>query len=60
MEMNEQLLEVLKQTLQTLNEMNQKLDGIEKNTYDIDTQQQSLKKSMFTLQRLVENDNFIG
>ena len=50
----------MEQTLKALNEISIKLDGIERNTDDIDHQQESLKKSMFTLQNIMRNDNLIG
>lgn len=60
MDSNQKFFEVMEQTLKALNEISQKLDGIERNTDDIDHQQESLKKSMFTLQNIIRNDNLIG
>ncbi|MHC5229744.1 hypothetical protein ACYSNW_15880 [Enterococcus sp. LJL99] len=60
MDSNQKFFEVMEQTLKALNEISQKLDGIERNTDDIDHQQESLKKSMFTLQNIMRNDNLIG
>lgn len=60
MDSNQKFFEVMEQTLNALNEISQKLEGIEKNTSDIDYQQDSLKKSIFTLQNIMRNDNLIG
>lgn len=60
MDPNQKIFEVMEQTLNALNEISQKLEGIEKNTSDIDYQQDSLKKSIFTLQNIMRNDNLIG
>lgn len=60
MQTEEQFVELMKQTLFTLNEINHKLEGIEANTEAIDHEQQTLQHSIYCLQKVMENDNFIG
>ncbi|EOT30728.1 hypothetical protein [Enterococcus saccharolyticus] len=60
MQVEEQFMELMKQSLATLTEINHKLEDIEANTQAIDHQQQTLRQSVYCLQQVMENDNFIG
>jgi hypothetical protein len=60
MEIDERFLDMMQQTITTLNEINHKLDDIEMSAQNMDHRQEDLGYSFSHLEQTIKNDNFIG